>query len=66
MLYALLNLPNDNLELLGIFKDKLYQLGQIIKQRDPDLYDEIIRIYTDTCSSEKIKIELNRARRNKN
>ena len=66
ILNAFLGLPNDDAELLAIFQDKLYELIQIIRQRSPELYDEIIRHYTDTTSSEKLKIELNRARRNRN
>lgn len=62
---AFLGLPNKDAEILAIFHDKLYDLGQIIKQRDSELFEEIIRNYTDDMSREKIKIKTNRARRAK-
>ena len=63
---AFLGLSQDDADILAIFHDVLYSLGDIIKQRDPELYDEIIRTFADTLSTEKIKIEINRARRTKN
>ena len=66
MLRAMLGLSNDEPELLAIFSDKLYGLMNIVKQRDEELYNEIIRFYTGTTSSEKIKVELNRNRRSLN
>jgi len=66
MLNALLNLGNDAPEVLAIFNDKLYGLGDLIKQRDPELFDEIIRTISDQVTLKKIKIQMNRSRRTKN
>jgi len=63
---AFLGLGNDDAEILAIFHDKLYELGQIIKQRDPELFDEIIRTFVSAPSMEKIKVKLNRSRRTRN
>jgi len=65
MLRAMLGLVNDEPELLAIFNDKLYGLMNIVKQRDEELYNEIIRIYTSTNCREKIKVEVNRQGRKK-
>jgi len=66
MLYAFLDLPSDDPEILAIYQDKLYALGQFIRQRSPELFDEIIRDYSDKHLDGKIKIELNKKRRTKN
>ena len=62
---ALLGINQNDPEILAIFQNKIYDLGQIIKQRDLDLYNEIIRLYTNPYVSQKIKIKLNRQRRKK-
>jgi len=63
---AFLGLNNDDAEILAIFHNKLYELGQIIRQRDEELFNEIIRTFASGPSNEKIKIKLNRQRRNRN
>jgi len=65
MLNALLNLGNDAPEVLAIFNDKLYSMGDLIKQRDPELFEEIIRTMNDQISLKKIKVEINRQGRKK-
>ena len=60
---AFLRIDQTDPEILAIFQDKLFALGNLIKQRDPELFDEIIRTYTNSYSSEKIKVEMNRSRR---
>jgi len=60
---SFLEINQDDPEILAIFHDKLYGLGNIIKQRDSKLFDEIIRLYTDSNSNEKIKVKLNRTGR---
>jgi len=63
---AFLRINQDDPEILAVFQNQLYDLGQIILQRQPDLYEEIIKLYTNESSSEKIKVELNRAKRIRN
>ena len=49
-----------------VFNDKLYSMGDLIKQRDPELFEEIIRTMNDQISLKKIKVEINRAKRIRN
>ena len=66
MLNAFSGLGSSDAEILAIFHDKLYELGQIIKQRDEELFNEIIRHYSSEEMDRRLKVELNKARRNKN
>ncbi len=59
---AFLGLGNDDSD-LAIFHSQVYSLGQIILQRDKELFDEIIRTFASKPSLEKIKVKLNRSRR---
>ena len=63
---SFLGLSDDNAELLALLHDDLYELGNIIKQQDEEMFDLIIRTFADTLSTEKIKVELNRTRRSLN
>lgn len=60
---AMLRINQDEADILSVFQNQLYDLGQIIRQRDEELFEEIVRIWTDEYSNRKIKIELNRQRR---
>jgi len=60
---SLLRINQNEPDILASFQNQLYDLGQMIKQRDEELFDEIIRTWTDEYSGEKIKVELNRNRR---
>jgi len=62
---AFLRIDQDDPEILAIYQDQLYALGQIIKQRDPELFKEIIRTWTSIWSVQKIKVEINRQTRKK-
>ena len=63
---AFLRINQNDPEVLAIYQDKLYELGDIIKQKDQELFDFIIRNWTDEYSSQKIKVEINRAMRTRN
>jgi len=63
---SFLGLSQDDSDLLAIFHDQVYQIGQIIKQRDESLFEEILRIYTNPTSLEKLKLKVNKSRRNRN
>jgi len=63
---AFLRIDQDDPEILSMFQDQLFALGNLIKQRDEELFNEIIRTWTSEYSSQKIKVEINRARRTRN
>jgi len=60
---AFLRIDQNDPDILASFQDQLYALGNLIKQRDEELYNEIIRTWTSEWTSQKIKIEMNRTRR---
>jgi len=63
---AFLRIGQNDPEILASFQDQLFALGNLIKQRDEELYNEIIRTWTSNFSSQKIKVEINRAKRIRN
>lgn len=60
---SLLGIADDGPEVLAIYHEQLYQLGQIIKQREPLLFDEITRTFANETAMAQIKVKLNRQRR---
>jgi len=62
---AFLRIDQDDPEILAIFQDQLFALGGLIKSRDENLFDEIIRTWTSEWTSQKIKVEINRQGRKK-
>ena len=60
---AFLRIEQDDPEILAIFQDQLFALGNLIKQRDEELFSEIIRTWTSEWTAQKIKVEINRQRR---
>jgi len=60
---AFLRIDQDDPEILNIFQDQLFALGNLIKQRDEELFNEIIRTWTSEWTAQKIKVEINRQRR---
>jgi len=56
---SLVGLPVDNeLELFATICQKLEGLGDIIRQKDSDLFNEIVNYYTGTNMPEKTKLEI--------
>ena len=66
IIQAFLRINQNESEVLSMFQDQLFALGNLIKQRDEELFDEIIRTWTSEWSTQKIKVELNRAKRIRN
>jgi len=60
---AFLRIDQDDPEILNIYQDQLFALGGLIKQRSPEIFDEIIRTWTSDWTAQKIKVEINRQRR---
>jgi len=60
---SFLRINQKDPEILSIYQNQLYDLGQIIKQRNEDLFNEIINNWTSEWSVQKIKVEINRQRR---
>ena len=63
---SFLRINQNEPEILAIYQEKLYELGDIIRQKDEELFNFIIRNWTDEYASEKMKIEINRAKRIRN
>jgi len=57
---AFLRIDQDDPEILAIFQDQLFALGNLIKQRDEELFNEIIRTWTSEWTAQKIMVEVNR------
>lgn len=60
---AFLRIDQNDPEILASFQDQLFALGNLIKERDTELFDEIIRTWTSEWTAQKIKVEINRQRR---
>ena len=58
VLDALLQIPNDNIEVLSIFENKLKDIAQFLKEKDPILYAELIRYMTPSNPNIKTAFEL--------
>lgn len=61
---AMLRISND-IEFLAYVEDQIFMLGGIIKQRDPQLFEEIIRSL-DSGLRQSRELELKRALKNLN
>lgn len=57
---AFLRIDQDDPEILASFQNQLFALGDLIKQRDEEMFNEIIRTWTSEWTAQKIKVEINR------
>ncbi len=56
---ALLGLPIDKeLELFATIHQKLQGLGEIIREKNPELFEEIIRYYDSASIKPKTRLEI--------
>jgi len=53
---------NDSLEYLGIFQEVLVNMGDFLKTKNPKLFEEMMRHFTDTSIEPKIKLATSRRR----
>lgn len=66
VLNALLGLPRDPRPPMANIQEYIQEISNIILIKNPELFEEILRLYSDKEINRKLKIELNKARRGGN